>query len=90
MSRPSPASWRTISRLRGRVTIIFIAHHLPDSLEVDVTARLERGRAGLGRAAGVFRRREIAEAQPGIIVAWADQSVEIDFGDAHLTTARHA
>jgi subfamily B ATP-binding cassette protein HlyB/CyaB len=38
---------RTISRLRGRVTIIFIAHHLPDSLEVDVTARLERVRAGV-------------------------------------------
>jgi subfamily B ATP-binding cassette protein HlyB/CyaB len=37
---------RTISRLRGRVTIVFIAHHLPDSLAVDVTARLERARAG--------------------------------------------
>jgi ATP-binding cassette, subfamily B, bacterial HlyB/CyaB len=36
---------RTISRLRGRVTLVFIAHHLPDSLAVDVTARLERSRA---------------------------------------------
>ena len=32
---------RTVSRLRGKVTLLFIAHHIPESLAVDVTARLE-------------------------------------------------
>jgi subfamily B ATP-binding cassette protein HlyB/CyaB len=31
---------RTVSRLRGKVTLLFIAHHLPDGLQVDATARL--------------------------------------------------
>jgi subfamily B ATP-binding cassette protein HlyB/CyaB len=33
---------RTISRLRGRVTILFIAHQLPESLAVDQSAKLEQ------------------------------------------------
>jgi subfamily B ATP-binding cassette protein HlyB/CyaB len=32
---------RTISRLRGKVTMLFIAHHLPDTLAVDATAKLQ-------------------------------------------------
>ena len=32
---------RTISRLRGKVTMIFIAHQLPESLAVDVTTKLD-------------------------------------------------
>ncbi len=32
---------RTISRLRGKVTMLFIAHHLPDTLAIDATARLD-------------------------------------------------
>ena len=32
---------RTISRLRGQVTILFIAHHVPASLQVDAVERLE-------------------------------------------------
>jgi len=35
---------RTISRLRGSATVLFISHHVPDSLAVDRVARLE-GRA---------------------------------------------
>jgi subfamily B ATP-binding cassette protein HlyB/CyaB len=33
----------TISRLRGKVTVLFIAHQIPESLKVDVELRLERG-----------------------------------------------
>jgi subfamily B ATP-binding cassette protein HlyB/CyaB len=33
----------TISRLRGKVTLLFIAHHVPASLVVDSLARLEQG-----------------------------------------------
>ena len=32
----------TINRLRGKVTVLFIAHHLPQSLQVDTTARLQQ------------------------------------------------
>lgn len=32
---------RTVSRLRGKVTLLFIAHQVPESLAVDTTARLE-------------------------------------------------
>jgi subfamily B ATP-binding cassette protein HlyB/CyaB len=32
---------RTVSRLRGSATVLFIAHHVPDSLEVDKVARIE-------------------------------------------------
>jgi len=38
---------RTISRLRGKVTMLFIAHQVPESLAIDVTARLEPNRPGL-------------------------------------------
>jgi subfamily B ATP-binding cassette protein HlyB/CyaB len=38
---------RTISRLRGRVTILFVAHHVPESLSIDAAARLERPQAVL-------------------------------------------
>lgn len=38
---------RTIGRLRGKVTILFIAHQLPDSLPVDVSARIERPRLAI-------------------------------------------
>ena len=36
---------RTISKLRGRVTMLFIAHQIPDSLAVDATARLEEAQS---------------------------------------------
>jgi subfamily B ATP-binding cassette protein HlyB/CyaB len=32
---------RTVSRLRGSATVLFIAHHVPESLAVDTVARLE-------------------------------------------------
>ena len=32
---------RTVSRLRGSATVLFIAHHLPEGLAVDTVARLE-------------------------------------------------
>jgi subfamily B ATP-binding cassette protein HlyB/CyaB len=32
---------RTVSRLRGSATVLFIAHHVPESLAVDRVARLE-------------------------------------------------
>jgi subfamily B ATP-binding cassette protein HlyB/CyaB len=32
---------RTVSRLRGSATVLFIAHHLPESLAADKVARLE-------------------------------------------------
>jgi subfamily B ATP-binding cassette protein HlyB/CyaB len=38
---------RTISRLRGAVTILFIAHHIPESLSVDAAARLEQPKRAL-------------------------------------------
>jgi subfamily B ATP-binding cassette protein HlyB/CyaB len=37
----SEALGRTISRLRGKVTMLFIAHHLPETMTVDVMARLD-------------------------------------------------
>jgi len=37
----SEALGRTISRLRGKVTMLFIAHHLPETLAVDATAQLD-------------------------------------------------
>lgn len=33
---------RTVAGLRGKVTLLFIAHQLPESLQVDATARLDR------------------------------------------------
>ena len=38
---------RTISRLRGKVTMLFIAHQLPETLAVDVTTRLDQSIHGL-------------------------------------------
>jgi subfamily B ATP-binding cassette protein HlyB/CyaB len=38
---------RTVSRLRGSVTMLFIAHHLPESLAVDATAKLEQPQTGV-------------------------------------------
>jgi len=32
---------RTVSRLRGSATVLFIAHHVPESLAVDMVARIE-------------------------------------------------
>jgi subfamily B ATP-binding cassette protein HlyB/CyaB len=48
---------RTVSRLRGSATVLFIAHHVPEGLNADRVARLEargtRGRMGLrAREAG--------------------------------------
>ena len=48
---------RTVSRLRGSATVLFIAHHVPESLAVDTVARLEGRVSGIGnlgtRAQGV-------------------------------------
>ena len=41
---------RTISRLRGKVTMLFIAHQLPDTLAVDVTTKLDQPIHGLAHA----------------------------------------
>jgi subfamily B ATP-binding cassette protein HlyB/CyaB len=46
-SPTAEALGRTISRLRGRVTILFIAHRLPESLAVDAVSRM--GRHGVTR-----------------------------------------
>jgi subfamily B ATP-binding cassette protein HlyB/CyaB len=41
---------RTISRLRGKVTMLFIAHQLPETLAVDVTTKLDQPIHGLAHA----------------------------------------
>ena len=46
---------RTVSRLRGSATVLFIAHHVPDSLAADSVARLEARSRGLER---VDRRQQ--------------------------------
>jgi len=40
----------TISRLRGKVTMLFIAHQLPETLAVDVTTKLDQPTHGLAHA----------------------------------------
>ena len=50
---------RTVSRLRGSATVLFIAHHLPESLAADKVARLERG---TGAAAPFEARQQRAGA----------------------------
>ena len=40
---------RTVSRLRGSATVLFIAHHVPESLAVDAVARLEARGPGISR-----------------------------------------
>src|SRR5258706_465989 len=40
---------RTVSRLRGSATVLFISHHLPESLAVDRGARLESQLSNLDR-----------------------------------------
>ena len=40
---------RTVSRLRGGATVLFIAHHVPESLAVDMVARIEPRVADIGR-----------------------------------------
>jgi subfamily B ATP-binding cassette protein HlyB/CyaB len=40
---------RTVSRLRGGATVLFIAHHLPEGLAADAVARLESGSSGAHR-----------------------------------------
>jgi len=41
---------RTVSGLRGRVTLLFISHQVPDGLVVDAVARLEAGRPLRGQS----------------------------------------
>jgi len=40
-SQMAEAFARTVSRLRGSATVLFIAHHVPESLAVDMVARIE-------------------------------------------------
>lgn len=47
---------RTVSRLRGSATVLFIAHHVPESLAVDTVARLEAGISGIGDLASREQR----------------------------------
>ncbi|WP_211167089.1 peptidase domain-containing ABC transporter [Aromatoleum evansii] len=47
---------RTINRLKGRVSVLFIAHHLPRGLRVDEVVTL--GDMGHGQHLSVFGRRE--------------------------------
>src|SRR3546814_9977048 len=42
---------------------------------------LQRRGARLRHIAGMARRRDIAAAEPGVVVAWADDPVEVDFGE---------
>jgi subfamily B ATP-binding cassette protein HlyB/CyaB len=39
---------RTVSRLRGSATVLFIAHHVPDCLAADKIARIEARITGIG------------------------------------------
>ena len=41
---------QTVGRLRGRATVLFIAHHVPESLAPDSVARLEARRPGIAGA----------------------------------------
>ena len=47
---------------------------------------LQRRRPRLRDVAGIARRGEVAEAQPRVIVAGADDAVEIDLAQAHRVT----
>jgi subfamily B ATP-binding cassette protein HlyB/CyaB len=47
---------RTVSRLRGQATVLFIAHHIPESLAVDAVARIEPRIAGIGSLAARAQR----------------------------------
>lgn len=40
---------RTVSRLRGSATVLFIAHHVPEGLAADTVARLESRVSGIDR-----------------------------------------
>ncbi|HLX79151.1 MAG TPA: peptidase domain-containing ABC transporter [Burkholderiales bacterium] len=40
---------RTVSRLRGSATVLFIAHQVPESLAVDMVARIDPRATGIGR-----------------------------------------
>lgn len=40
---------RTVSRLRGSATVLFIAHFLPEGLAADMVARIEPRKAGVDR-----------------------------------------
>ena len=44
-------------------------------------------RRGLRYVAGIARRGEVAEAEPGVIVAGTDDPVEVDFGERHAGSA---
>jgi len=46
---------RTVSRLRGSATVLFISHHVPESLAADRVTRLE---GGTGRVDRFDRRRQ--------------------------------
>ncbi len=48
----------------------------------------QRGAARGGDLAGVARRGEVAGAEPGIVMAGADQAVEVDFLQ-HIRRVRH-
>ncbi|MGQ0655636.1 MAG: peptidase domain-containing ABC transporter [Betaproteobacteria bacterium] len=51
---------RTINRLRGKVTILFVAHHIPESLCVDAAARLEPPKPALPHAAADLQTQHAA------------------------------
>ena len=50
----------------------------------------ERRRRGCDTCAGVARRGDVAEAQPRIIVARADDPVEVDLAQRHLSASTRA
>jgi hypothetical protein len=49
---------------------------------------LQRGAARRGDLAGVAGRGEVAGAEAGVIMAWADQAVEVDLLQ-HIKAGRH-
>ena len=48
---------RTVSRLRGGTTVLFIAHHVPEALAADRVARLESRRGRRGGPLELHRQR---------------------------------
>jgi subfamily B ATP-binding cassette protein HlyB/CyaB len=50
---------RTVSRLRGSVTVLFIAHYVPEALAVDAVARMETRVTAIESAAARAQRRTL-------------------------------
>ena len=84
---PSSASQRAV---RPRVRQENALREAEREIRAHLVEALKRRRAGLRHLPGIAGRGEIAEAQTGIIVAGADDAVEIDLAEGHLADHHHA